>query len=588
VGKFALLIGVSESSEEDLPELPSAIADIKAMESVLQNPDLGGFDSVTVMSNPTREEMELAIETLFTNCKREDLVLCYFSGHGVIDNRDGKFYLVLPQTRKARGELVRTTAVAGTFLQYIMTVSRSKHQVLILDSCFSAAIADGMTVKSAGKVDIHRELGGEGRAILTSSSALEKSVHLQGYDLSIYTHYLIEGIQTGAANQNGGDYITVKELHEYVEAKLKLEVPQMSPQFFPVREGYEINLVRSPKPTGNLELEYRKQAERLVTPEGFTIPAKRILMELRLELGISDAKAEEIEAEVLRPHQEYRKKQKEYYDILREILAEEEIPSPEVVKHLAELHYRLGLKEEDAVSVERRALNGYSLNEFITYRQQKTEQDKPELSLDDTEILRTTDGKEIDYTTLRDLLKSGNWEEANRETQRVMLKVANSEKYLNADSLKGFPCPHLQKIDQLWVSASKNHFGFSVQEEIWRKYDSLNNYRKQGEKFREEVGWDIYYNVHTLSFDTKSPRGHLPCCDSFCWTWEESLSDRLLRMWHGSGGGSTVYRAGGGIYPNTSRGYNAKSKKVLNYAWQKILFMRVAHCSQQDATLEKC
>jgi hypothetical protein len=527
VGKFALLIGVSESSEEDLPELPSAIADIKAMESVLQNPDLGGFDSVTVMSNPTREEMELAIETLFTNCKREDLVLCYFSGHGVIDNRDGKFYLVLPQTRKARGELVRTTAVAGTFLQYIMTVSRSKHQVLILDSCFSAAIADGMTVKSAGKVDIHRELGGEGRAILTSSSALEKSVHLQGYDLSIYTHYLIEGIQTGAANQNGGDYITVKELHEYVEAKLKLEVPQMSPQFFPVREGYEINLVRSPKPTGNLELEYRKQAERLVTPEGFTIPAKRILMELRLELGISDAKAEEIEAEVLRPHQEYRKKQKEYYDILREILAEEEIPSPEVVKHLAELHYRLGLKEEDAVSVERRALNGYSLNEFITYRQQKTEQDKPELSLDDTEILRTTDGKEIDYTTLRDLLKSGNWEEANRETQRVMLKVANSEKYLNADSLKGFPCPHLQKIDQLWVSASKNHFGFSVQEEIWRKYDSLNNYRKQGEKFREEVGWDIYYNVHTLSFDTKSPRGHLPCCDSFCWTWEESRVFRI-------------------------------------------------------------
>jgi hypothetical protein len=202
-------------------------------------------------------------------------------------------------------------------------------------------------------------------------------------------------------------------------------------------------------------------------------------------------------------------------------------------------------------------------------------------SASETITATTTDGKEGDYSILQDLLQAKNWEEANRETQRVMLKVANAEKYLNADSLKDLPCPHLQKIDQLWMSASKNHFGFSVQEEIWRKYDSLNNYRKQGEKFREEVGWDIYYNVHTLNFDTKSPRGHLPCCDFFCWTWEESLSDRLLRMWHGSGGGSsTIYRAGGGIYPNVSRGYNAKSKKVLNYTWQKTLFMRVTHCNQ--------
>jgi hypothetical protein len=382
MGRFALLIGVSESREEDLPASPWAIADIKAMESVLQNPDLGGFNSVTVMSNPTREEMELAIETLFTNCKREDLVLCYFSGHGVIDNRDGKFYLVLPQTRKARGELVRTTAVAGTFLQYIMTVSRSKHQVLILDSCFSAAIADGMTVKSAEKVvDIHRELGGEGRAILTSSSALEKSVHIQGYDLSIYTHYLIEGIQTGAANQNGGDYITVKELHEYVEAKLKLEVPQMSPQFFPVRDGYEINLVRSPKPKVDPELEYRKEAERLVTDEGFTSPAKRILMMRRLELEVLDDKAEAIESEVLRVCQEYRRKQKFYYDSLRDALEKEAILSPHVLEHLAELYRRLKLKEADAIFEERRALNGLSLSEFVARQRQKTEQDNPDLDL---------------------------------------------------------------------------------------------------------------------------------------------------------------------------------------------------------------
>jgi hypothetical protein len=247
VRKFALLIGVSESSEEDLPELPSAIEDIRAMQVVLQNPEIGGFDSVAVLPNPTRQEMEEAIETLFADCKKEDLVMFYFSGHGITDEK-GKLYLVTPQTRKKRGGLMKATAVAAAVLHDNMDNSRSRHQVLILDSCFSGAIAEGFTGKSAGsKVDIQRELGGEGRAILTSSNAVQESFHIQGYNLSIYTHYLIDGIQTGAANQDGDDYISVDELHTYAKEKLEQETSLMSPQFFPVKEGYKIRLVRSPK-----------------------------------------------------------------------------------------------------------------------------------------------------------------------------------------------------------------------------------------------------------------------------------------------------------------------------------------------------
>jgi len=260
VGKFALLIGVSDSSEEDLPKLPSAIEDIRAMQAVMQDPKLGDFDSVKVLPNPMRQEMEEAIETLFANSKKEDLVLFYFSGHGITDEK-GKLYLVTPQTRKERGNLIKATAVAATVLHDNMGNGRSKRQVLILDSCFSGAIAEGLTGKSAGSnVDIQRELGGEGRVILTSSNAVQKSFHIQGYDLSIYTHYLIDGIQTGAANQNGDDYISVDELHEYVKKKLEQEAPLMSPQFFPVKEGYKIRLVRSLQV--DPKVRDRKEAER--------------------------------------------------------------------------------------------------------------------------------------------------------------------------------------------------------------------------------------------------------------------------------------------------------------------------------------
>mgnify|MGYP001791275903 CR=1 FL=1 len=244
MGKFALLIGVSESRAVDLPGLPSALKDIQAMQEVLQNPDLGGFDSVERLPNPTRQEMEEAIETLFTDRKKNDLLLFFFSGHGITDER-GKLYLVTPETRKERGNLRRTTAVSANLLHENMGSSISKHQVLILDCCFSGAIAEGLTGKSVDNIDIQRELGGEGRAILTSSNSVQKSFHIQGYELSIYTHFLIDGIKKGAANLGGDDSISVDELHEYIKKRLEQEVPSMNPQFFPVREGYKIKLIRS-------------------------------------------------------------------------------------------------------------------------------------------------------------------------------------------------------------------------------------------------------------------------------------------------------------------------------------------------------
>ena len=354
--KFALLIGVSQTSEEELPELPSAIEDIRAMQAVLQNPELGGFDSanIKVLSNPTRQEMELAIETLFANRKQDDLVLFYFSGHGITDEK-GKLYLVTPETQKDRGNLIKATAVAATVLHEHMLDSRSKHQVLILDSCFSGAISEGLTGKSAEyKVDIQRELGGEGRAILTSSNAVQKSFHIQGYDLSIYTHYLIDGIQTGAANQDGDDYISVDELHEYAKKKLEQEAPAMSPQFFPVKEGYKIRLVRSPKPKDDPELEYRQEAEDRLHQGEFSPTATRVLKHKRDQLKLSPERAEAIEAEIKKPWQERRRKLQEYEENLQEELKRH---TPLLDRTLSELDdYRkvLGLRPEDVQPIHQK------------------------------------------------------------------------------------------------------------------------------------------------------------------------------------------------------------------------------------------
>jgi branched-chain amino acid transport system substrate-binding protein len=165
--KVALLIGVSEYQSGFSP-LPKAKQDIKEMQRVLQNRKMDRFDQIQLMADPDSQSMCVAIETIFAGRSKEDLVVLFFSGHGIKDDR-GKLYFATRDTRKTQtGELIRSTAVAAGFIQELMSNSRCKRQVVILDCCFSGAFAEGMEAKDSGLVDVETQLGGEGRAVLRS------------------------------------------------------------------------------------------------------------------------------------------------------------------------------------------------------------------------------------------------------------------------------------------------------------------------------------------------------------------------------------------------------------------------------------
>ena len=73
------------------------------------------------------------------------------------------------------------------------------------------------------------------------------------------------------------------------------------------------------------------------------------------------------------------------------------------------------------------------------------------------------------YQVLADLLAARRWQEADKETFRVMLQVAEREEeghLLDYDLLR-FPCDDLQVIDKLWVQFSDSKFCFSVHKQIW-------------------------------------------------------------------------------------------------------------------------
>jgi molecular chaperone DnaK len=372
MGKYALLIGV-DTYGEGLQPLPAASKDVAALREVLLNPQMGGFDEAKPLINPAQPEMAREIEVWFQDRQPEDLVLLFFSGHGVKDDRRD-LYFAAANTEKQRDRLVRSTATSARFLHDCIRGCKAKYQVLILDCCFSGAFGD-LVGKDDGEIPLQEQLGAEGRVVLTSTSAVDYSFEEKGVNLSIYTRYLVEGIATGAADEDNDGVITAEELHRYAGRKVEEASPAMSPKIFiPQGTGYRIRLARSPQ--DDPRLKYRKEAERRATAAEFTIPAKRLLMGLRAELGISEAEAEAIESEVLKPHREYQRKRQEYQETLHQCLEGESPLSQRTINDLRDYQAYLRLKPEDVAGIERAALNGNNLQEYIDSTEWRQEQEE--------------------------------------------------------------------------------------------------------------------------------------------------------------------------------------------------------------------
>ena len=346
--KLALLIGVGEYGN-GLPALPAAPKDVEAMRKVLENPEIGGFDQVEPLINPERQSMEEAIYTLFANRKKDDLLLIFFSGHGVKDE-SGNLYLAVRNTRKQEGALVQPTAVAASFVQDVMSNSRSKRQVVILDCCFSGAFAEGMRAKDDGSVPVQQQLGGEGRAVLTSSTSTQYSYEQQGSDLSVYTRYLVEGIETGAADFNNDGAISVDELHDYAKSKVQEAAPAMKPKIYAVEEGYKIRVAQVS--IGDPKLRYRKEVERYKNQGEIPFVARSVLDALREGLNLLPEEAAGIEAEVLKPYRDYQEKLQRYQQVLSEAFRRENTLTNSTRNDLKRLQQVLGLRDEDTAPIE--------------------------------------------------------------------------------------------------------------------------------------------------------------------------------------------------------------------------------------------
>jgi len=244
--KYALIIGNNQYDDPKLAQLKTPAADSQALAKVLADKSIGSFDEVTPLINKNESEIRRAISGFLTNKKPDDLVLVYFSGHGVLDDR-GRLFLSLKDTETT---LLKATAIPSTFISDEMDSCRSRRQILILDCCHSGAFARGTKGEQKAVTEATFEGSGYGRVVMTASDstqyALEGDQVIRQTDLSLFTHFLLEGLKTGEADTDHDGHISLDEWYDYTYAKVVSETPRQIPHRWSYNQQGDLIIARNP------------------------------------------------------------------------------------------------------------------------------------------------------------------------------------------------------------------------------------------------------------------------------------------------------------------------------------------------------
>ena len=131
----ALIIGINDYKNANIPDLETAVSDAKALARILEN-EYGFEVKLLLDRQATREAIYRSLRKLAASTKPNDSVLIYFAGHGDLDRTYND------------GWWIPADAVGGNPVTYFDNVQvqkamrnmKARHVLLISDSCYSGTL----------------------------------------------------------------------------------------------------------------------------------------------------------------------------------------------------------------------------------------------------------------------------------------------------------------------------------------------------------------------------------------------------------------------------------------------------------------
>ncbi len=224
--KYAIIIGISDyeflsQSKGALMDLRYAHKDAMAFREFLEDPSLSGGNwkiHTFTEEQATFTELDKTLTQVLTYANRRDLIYIFFSGHARAHPlRPQDVYLL---THDAKPQNPRAGYPYSLLLDLIND-TRAEHVVAFIDSCNSGTIPFGTKGETQGPIDIDilgRRVGNiqQNRVIFTSASGKQRSWEEPKWEQGVFTHFLIQGLQGQAQDENYPEYVDLGELFKYV------------------------------------------------------------------------------------------------------------------------------------------------------------------------------------------------------------------------------------------------------------------------------------------------------------------------------------------------------------------------------------
>ena len=129
--RLALLVATSRYAAGNLRELPAPAEEAPVLARLLEDPQIGAFDSVDCLVNARKSEVERHIEELFRDRDPDDLVLLHVSGHGLKNDHERLFFA----SSDTDLERPYSTAVPAMLVQHLLDECEARAKVVLLDCC---------------------------------------------------------------------------------------------------------------------------------------------------------------------------------------------------------------------------------------------------------------------------------------------------------------------------------------------------------------------------------------------------------------------------------------------------------------------
>jgi hypothetical protein len=216
--RYAIVVGINDYIDTSIADLTKARDDAKGMAAMLTAK--GEFDYVFTFTDdlnyrdplfPMKANIESKIDMILARADENDMILFFFSGHGVND-KSGNGYLVAIDTKIKEPH---STAIKVEDIVEKLQKKGIKKSLLILDACREIINKESKGIENNGLREKRFEKS-EVSATFYSTSSGNYSYEHESLNNGVYTTFLLKGLN-GDADANKDGIVTLTELDTYVQ-----------------------------------------------------------------------------------------------------------------------------------------------------------------------------------------------------------------------------------------------------------------------------------------------------------------------------------------------------------------------------------